>query len=47
MSLCSDIPGDSDKVSLPGLYISDSNVENDNSITNSDLMIRRGSKKFG
>ena len=44
--LCSDIPGDSDKVSLPGLYISDSNVENDNSITNSDLMIRRGSKSL-
>lgn len=44
--LCSDISAGSEKESLPGLYISDSNVENDNSATNSDLMIRRGSKSL-
>ena len=44
--LCSNMGKDCGKESLPGLYISDSNVENDNSITNSDLMIRRGSKSL-
>ena len=44
--LCSDIPKDSDEVTLPGIYICDSSVKNNNSSTNSDLMIRRGSKSL-
>lgn len=43
--LCNEIPSEG-TITLPGIYISDSNVENDNSITNADLMIRRGSKSL-
>lgn len=44
--LCSDISSEEQKISLPGIYLSDSNVENDNSITNADLMIKCGSKSL-